>query len=109
MKILNLTPDVLNIINDFGAVLEIPASGKVARCTQTEKFVGILPNAIPVTKQEFGEVEGLPAPEPETILVVSRLVAEQVRDRVDVYVPGPLVCDDEGRVIGCKGLSALYI
>ena len=108
MKIKNLTPIVLNIINDYGATINIEPSGEVARCRQTEKFVGILPNAIPVTKQGFGEVEGLPAPEPNTILVVSRLVAERVKDRTDVYVPGPLVRDEEGRIVGCRGLSALF-
>lgn len=107
MKIRNLTPQVLNILNDYGATVVVEESGQVARCKQIEKFVGILPGAIEVTRQVV-KVEGLPAAEPGTILVVSRMVAELCKDRTDVYVPGPLVRDEEGRIVGCRGLSALY-
>ena len=108
MKIKNLTPIVLNIINDYGATINIEPSGEVASFKQTERFAGILPGAIAVTRKTFGKVEGLPAAEPNTNLVVSRLVAERVKDRTDVYVPGPLVRDEEGRIVGCRGLFALF-
>ena len=108
MTIKNLTPVVLNIINDYGATINIEPSGEVASFKQTERFAGILPGAIPVTRKKIGKVEGLPAAESGTILVVSRMVAELCKDRTDVYVPGPLVRDEKGRIVGCRGLFALF-
>lgn len=108
MKIKNLTPIVLNIINDYGATINIEPSGEVASFKQTERFAGILPGAIAVTRKKIGKVEGLPAAEPGTILVVSRMVAELCKDRTDVYVPGPLVRDENGRIVGYRGLFALF-
>ena len=35
------------------------------------------------------------------------LVASACPDRSDLLVPGPLVRDSEGKVIGCRGLSII--
>jgi hypothetical protein len=53
----------------------------------------------PVVSTKFGEVIGLPEPKPDTVYVVSALVASAVRRR-DVLSPGSLVRDKEGRVVG---------
>lgn len=45
---------------------------------------------------------GLPDPEPETLIIVSRVVAEQNSHRKDLVFPWLLVRDDKGRVIGCR-------
>jgi len=101
MAIVNLTPHTINLPAPIG---EVPSSG-LARCETTTQKVGEI-NGVPLTKTEFGEVTGLPAPEEGVIYVVSRLVLTAVADvRDDVYCPGELVRDEAGRVVGCKSLS----
>lgn len=38
------------------------------------------------------------------ILVVSALTALHAPERLDLYSPGPLIRDEQGRTIGCEGL-----
>ena len=100
-----MTPHPLNIVQRDGDVLTVEPSGFIPRCASTEKLdqsIGL----IDVTRQTLGEVEGLPDPVPGAFYIVSRLVASAA-NRPDLLVPGPLVRDDQGRVIGCKGLSRL--
>lgn len=101
----NLTPHAINIITPNG-VIDVPASGAVARCSQKEVIIGEI-NGITVTRQTFGEVVGLPVEQEDTIFIVSRLVAAACPQRKDLVIPGPLVRDDEGRPVGCNGLSVL--
>ena len=104
MKFINCTTHVLNIIANDGEVIAVPPSGQVARVSTVRKQVMSIGN-IPVFSVEFGEVENLPEPEPETVFVVSALVAQRVPEREDVFSPGELVRDESGQPIGCKGLS----
>lgn len=101
----NCTPHSLNILVEE-EVIDLAPSGIVPRCSQSEVTAGTVAG-IPITKQVFGDVVDLPEPEPEVYLVVSRLVAAACPERKDLLIPGPLVRDDEGRVIGCRGLSRL--
>ena len=103
--LVNMTPHPLNIVQRNREVLTVEPSGFIPRCASTEKLdqsIGL----IDVTRQTLGEVEGLPESLPATFYIVSRLVASAA-NRPDLLVPGPLVRDDQGRVIGCKGLSRL--
>ena len=103
---INLTPHVLNVICNDGTVIDIPTSGIVARCAQDNEVVDTI-NGISVTKQTFGSVTGLPESQRGTYYVVSRLVAAACPERKDLFIPGPLVRNDKGQPIGCKGLSVL--
>lgn len=107
--LVNLTPHCINVVSEDGSRLyDVPVSGTVARCSQSETHLFDLQVAgisIPVTGQSFGEVVDLPAPQPETFYIVSRLVAAACPDRNDLLVPGPLVRNDEGQPVGCRGLS----
>ena len=105
MAILNLTPHMINIVWD-GGKMDIAPSGIVARCSQSEIVVGDV-EGIPLTQQQFGEVVDLPSAQPGVTLVVSRLVAAACPDREDLVIPGPLVRGEDGRPIGCKGLSKI--
>ena len=105
VTLLNVTPHPLNIVQRDGSVLTLEASGICPRCSSNEvvdRAIGL----IQVTRQTLGHVEGLPDPVPGLYFIVSRLVASAA-NRPDLLVPGPLVRDDQGRVIGCKGLSRL--
>lgn len=103
--LINCTPHTLNIIVE-DEIVDIAPSGVVSRCSQSEQEIGTL-DGIPVTKQVFGEVVDLPKPKLDTYYVVSRLVAAACPNRQDLLIPGPLVRDNEGKVVGCKGLSRL--
>lgn len=102
MNIINLTPHVLNILTPEGAV-EVAPSGEVARVavttTEAEPVGGI-----PVTVASYGKVENLPDPAEGNIFVVSGMVEAQVQ-RQDVFAPGNLVRDGEGKPVGCEGLK----
>ena len=56
-------------------------------------------------KQTFGDVQDLPEVTENTIFVVSRMVKDRVPNRTDVLVPGALVRDENGNIIGANGLS----
>lgn len=103
--LINLTPHVLNVHTPDG-VVDLPASGQVARVATSETSVGEVAG-VPVTTTTFGEVTGLPEPAPGVWLVVSMLVrtAAEAAGRRDVLSPGPLVRDAEGRPVGCRGLT----
>jgi len=110
MKIINLTPHPLNLMPEGsdGPMVTIPPSGLVARCAvdrvqvDTVAVDGI---AVPVNQTRFGEVSDLPDPQPDTIYVVSALVAQAVPDRQDVFIVDDAVRDEQGRIIGARALA----
>jgi len=107
MRIVNLTPHALNLVTDSGTVT-IPPSGTVARVSVTRESAGTVTIdgvTVPLSRTKYGAVEGLPAPEPNTLFVVSAVVAAAARDRTDLVVPDDLVRDDQGRVVGARGLA----
>lgn len=110
MNIVNLTPHALNLMPEGpdGPTVTIPPSGLVARCATSRVQVDTITVdgiAIPVNRTQFGAVTGLPDPQPDTIFVVSALVAQAVPDRQDVYITDDAVRDDQGRIIGCRALA----
>lgn len=102
----NLTPHALNIRNANGDIVDFPVTGTIARVAQTATVVNVI-NGINITKQVFGNVVDLPDPQPDTIFIVARLVAAAAPDRKDLMIPGPMIRDDQGRVIGADGLAVL--
>lgn len=105
--LVNLCPHQINLhINGILKSTILP-SGTIARCSQSQELVETW-LGIPITRQAFGEVTDLPAPREGTRYIVSRLVAEACKDRKDLVIPGPAVRDEDGRVIGCEGLSIVY-
>lgn len=103
MKIINLTPHSITI----GAIT-IPGTNTPARCdTITEPFY-VQDCPVPVVRQSFGDVHGLPDPAPSTIYIVSMPVAQAVgRSRDDVFVPGEQIRDETGRIVGCRSIAVL--
>ena len=106
MNIINLTPHALRLLAEDGKTVatEIQPSGQIARVAAKAVLVGHA-GAVPLYHTEYGAVEGLPEPQPETIYVVSGLVRAAVPHREDVYSPGRLVRDDQGRPVGAIGLT----
>ena len=66
------------------------------------------PNAqVVIVRTAYGSVENLPAPQPETLYIVSSMIQANCPERQDLVVPAPLVRNDEGEIIGCQGFSLL--
>ena len=111
MKIRNLTPHAINLLNDNNEVVAIiEPSGIIARAAQTKELVEELcvdGMTIPVYKSEFGKVENLPEQEKDTIFVVSALTAQACKGRNDVYITDNPVRDEQGRIIGCRSLGKI--
>ena len=110
MNIVNLTPHALNLMPEGpnGPTTTIPPSGQVARCATSRVQVDTVTVdgiTVPVNQTRFGEVSGLPDPQPDTIYVVSALVAQAVPDRQDVFIVDDAVRDEQGRIIGCRALA----
>lgn len=99
MKFINLTSHTINEVST-GKIF--PTSGRVARVKSStqkvQEHVGI-----PLFKSEFGEIEGLPDPQPNTMYIVSALALKAIFDRTDVVAPGNLQRDENGQPIGCFG------
>jgi len=106
MELINLTPHEITIVGEDGKVIAtISPSGSVARVKTTQTIIGQV-NDIPIVRTFFGDVEGLPEPEPNTVFIVSSMVAQAVPHRDDVVAPDTspngVVRDEEGRIVGVK-------
>ena len=60
---------------------------------------------VALVEVESVDVEGLPSPEPGTLLLVARVVAEALPQRHDLFFPVDLLRNDHGGVIGCQALG----
>jgi hypothetical protein len=100
-KVVNLTPHEINIVGEQNR--NILPSGQVARVTEEIKRVGTV-DGIPIIHKTFGEVEGLPEPQSDTVFIVSLLVAQAAK-RIDVLAIGETVRNEKGQVIGAKSLA----
>ena len=105
MKLKNFTPhNVVIVMNETTKI--IPSDG-IARVTETKTVTpsidvdGVI---IETFKSAFGEVENLPPQEEGVMVIVSALVASAAKGRDDLLVPGELVRDDGGNIVGCKSL-----
>lgn len=111
MRLINLTPHDITIVQEGKPSITIPASGQVARVAETIKPVGLIdtPEGEVVLRHHYyGEIEGLPEPQPDTMFIVSLLVAQAAPYRTDVVSPSGLVRDTQGCPIGCEGLATRH-
>jgi hypothetical protein len=106
----NLTPHTIRLILPDGRVVEVPPSGQLARVGEVRKKVREV-EGLPVFAVEYGEVEGLPSPQPGTRYLVSRPVLDALRSRgvrrTDVFAPDTgagAVRNERGEVVGVKSL-----
>jgi len=96
--IINLTPHFVKI----GGVGFVPA-GIVPRVQQDDTIIGEH-DGIELRQAKYGAVENLPEPKPGTIYIVSNIVRQAMPDRQDLFSPGGLVRDKQGRVSGASYL-----
>jgi hypothetical protein len=122
----NRTPHTITLIAPDGVAIVIPPCGVVARVEMTPApaRVPVAGLPVPVVRTVPGTVTGLPEPRcgdcfgdvPRTGmchdgsligLLVSRVVAEAVRARIDLLVPDDLVRDAAGAVVGARRLAVI--
>lgn len=113
-NLVNLTPHQIDVLAmGTGEIMSIPPSGSVARVDVERERLGWYGGGkegnggLEIFSSTYGEVAGLPDPRPNCFLIVSGIVAAAAAatGRSDVLSPGELVRDEDGRVIGCRGLS----
>jgi len=114
MEIVNLTPHSITFESENGEwAVTIPAAREPARVAVQRVRVGtlVIDEAdgfeIPVNQTRFGQVENLPEPRPGVAYVVSRVVAEAVQGRDDLYVVDDTVRDEQGRVVAARALAKI--
>lgn len=90
-------------INEVTTGLEVPRSGIIARVKQST-VKSAEHSGVPIYTSEFGEVEGLPAPQEGVLYIISALTMNAVpANRTDVVAPGNLQRDENGQPVGCVG------
>ncbi|MBO8164674.1 MAG: hypothetical protein H0Z34_13315 [Brevibacillus sp.] len=113
MTIINLTPHDVHVYDAEGktAIKTYPASGIVARVKSSTEIVGEV-DGIAVAHITFGEIEGLPNPQPGTKYIVSLLVLQAVDGKRDDLIgpdtgPGSVVRDESGQIVGVRRFQVL--
>lgn len=108
MRLVNCTPHPITIADKDGNVIRtIEPSGHIARVAVEQQEVGVI-DGIPVVESVFGQVEGLPDPEPGVVYIVSTptMLAARQMGRTDVVSPdtGPAsaVRDEQGRIVAVR-------
>lgn len=77
VNLINLTPHAVNFVTADGRQVDVQPEGVVARLEQKDVFSRWI-GRIPVYKTEYGQVQNLPDPQPDTIYIVSGMVLSQV-------------------------------
>ena len=113
MKLINLTPHDVNIVDEDGMPILTVISSGLARCKATTVRIGTVDIetengivTIPETTTSFGDVYGLPEPENNTLYIVSRPIVEATH-RADLRIPNETVRDEQGRIYGCLSLGRI--
>ena len=107
MRLRNLTPHRLRVLaeND-NVLLDLPAPATPARIAQTVTGEALIDGA-PVRTIAYAAPHALPEAQPNIYLVVSRVVASEVR-RADLLFPDEEVRDEHGRIVGCRALARFH-
>lgn len=120
LNVVNCTPHSITILETecflyHGAKpkvkAEFPPSGQVARVEYNTTLVGRVlhkDRVIDITTTEYTAVKGLPDPKPNTIYLVSKLVAEALYGkRDDLYILSGFRKDKNGKVLGGRSFAKL--
>ena len=87
MRIINLTPHPVTLVTAGGDEVVVQPEATPARIPTTTTPAGEV-NGIPVVEEALGDADSvLPAPQPGTVYVVARPVAERAGHRTDLVVP----------------------
>ena len=104
MRVVNLTPHKITLIDEKNNKKEYLPSGKIARVVTMDRWVYTI-DGFPVYKGEPRRVENLPEEENGFWYIVSLQVLQHCKDREDLLSPDTsrAVRDEEGNIIGVRG------
>lgn len=102
MQFINLTPHTINIHSN-GNITNVAPSGNIARVSTRYQHSNTVSD-INIYNCVYGDIDGLPDSQDDTIYIVSGVVKSAVPNRMDVMSPGELIRDNDGKPIGCNGL-----
>lgn len=115
MNIINCCPHPITFRNKEGQDHVFPKSEHQARVLETATPSEI-DREFPVYVGTFGEIDGLPEPQPGTMFIVSGLVLSALRDqgstRTDVISPGTgpgdkTIRDEKGQILAVTRFKGL--
>src|SRR5690606_18281655 len=87
MRIINLTPHAVTLVTASGDEVVVPPQETPVRIPTTATPAGEV-NGIPLVVEQLGDADSvLPAPQPGTVYIVARPVAERASHRTDLVVP----------------------
>ena len=101
----NLTPHPINIFTPGGEEIEIDPAAPAPRVSTEEAVMWRTSKGVPIKRIDYGEIDGLPAPQPGVALVVSQLCCQADPYRRDLFFPADLKRDEKGRITGCAALG----
>ena len=81
-----------------------PAAKEPARVTFVQKTAGMA-DGILIYWWAPEEIVNLPEPKPDTYYIVSKMLAQACPEREDFILPGNLVRNESGDVVGCIDFS----
>ncbi len=108
MKILNLTPHTVRLVDGASNLIaEFPSTG-VARATSTREIVETLEIngvSVAINATTFGAVENLPEHQDGVYYIVSAITARAAAGRNDLLLTDETVRDADGRIVGCRAFA----
>lgn len=105
MNIINLTPHDVNLLLEDDVI--VFKSEGIARVQQKE-IIDECFDRVPIYKNKYGEVEGLPKEKDGVYYIVSFVVASALKDkRNDLLIVTKTERNEKGQIIGCYGFARL--
>lgn len=106
VNLINLTPHDIHLYRGNELVETVKSCG-AARVSVRSEVIGEI-DGFPISKNFYGEIIGLPEPQPGTYYIVSALVAQAAAGRrTDLLVVNDTVRDEKGQIIGCRGFARI--
>ena len=99
MKIRNLTPHTVNFPEQG---IDIAPEDSPARVSVSTTHTGESLCGIPISKNSYGEVVGLPDTQDGVVYLVSLMVAQAKPDRTDLVIVNEAIRDESGKIIGAQ-------
>ena len=101
MRVINLTPHDVDICDEKGNVIKTyKASGIVARISHSWDEIDYV-DGVPIVTRVNEKVVDLPSEQKDTMYIVSNIILNECKDRLDLLAPVQQV-KIYGRVVGCR-------
>ncbi|RGQ08389.1 hypothetical protein DWZ11_00590 [Megamonas rupellensis] len=105
MNIINLTPHDVNLLLEDDVI--VFKSEGIARVQQKEVLDEYF-DRVPIYKNKYGKIEGLPEEKDGVYYIVSFVVASALKDkRNDLLIVTKTERNEKGQIIGCYGFARL--